>query len=76
MSDDAKQNGWIVGFLIAAGVFFYFGGEMLAKHTAWSDFQSPAGVGEIFGLLGSVVGAVGTALKIDLPSLLSRVKGS
>lgn len=66
MSETTHQRGYLAVFIIAAAAFFYFGGEMLAKHTAWSDFQTPAGVGEVFGLLGSTCGAVGAALKIDL----------
>lgn len=71
---ERAQQGWIVVFLIGAGVFFYQGGEMLATHTAWSDFRTPAGVGEVFTLLGAVVVAVAAALKIDLPNLISFVK--
>lgn len=63
---DTKQRGWLAIFVIAAAVFFYSGGEMLKNHTAWSDFQTPAGVGEVFALLASTFGAVGAALKIDL----------
>lgn len=71
---ERAQQGWIVIFLIAAAVFFYQGGEMLAAHSDWADFKTPAGVGEVFTLLAAVIGAVAAALKIDLPNLISFVK--
>lgn len=68
------QQGWIVVLLMAAAVFFYQGGEILAQHSDWADFRSPAGVGEVFTLLAAVIGAVAAALKIDLPNLLAFLK--
>jgi len=66
MSESTHQRGYLAVFIIAAAAFFYFGGEMLARHSDWNEFSTPAGVGEIFGLLASTFGTVGAALKIDL----------
>lgn len=68
------QQGWGLLLLVALAVFFYQGGEMLAEHSDWSDFKTPAGVGEVFTLLAAVVGAVAAALKIDLPNLLRAMR--
>ena len=68
------QQGWLLFLLVAAAVFFYQGGEMLAQHSDWSDFRTPAGVGEVFTLLAAVIGAVAAALKIDLPHVLTVFK--
>ena len=66
MTETNSQRTYGLVFLVAAAAFFYFGGEMLAKHSSWSDFKDPPGVAEIFGLLASVIGAVAAAFKIDL----------
>lgn len=66
MNESTKQRSSIAIFIVAGVAFFYFGGEMMAKHSNWADFATPPGVGEIFGLLASTLGAVGAALKIDL----------
>lgn len=66
MTTEHQQHAYVAAFLAAAVAFFYFGGEMLARHTSWSDFATPPGVGEIFGLLASVGVVVAAALKIDL----------
>ena len=71
---DRSQQGWLVVFVVAAATFFYFGGEMLASHTDWAEFKTPAGVGEIFGLFASVLGVAAAALKIDLPNLINMLK--
>ena len=76
MSDDVKQRSYLAIFIIAGAAFFYFGGEMLKNHTAWSEFSTPAGVGEVFGLLASTLGTVGAALKIDLDFLKRFYGGS
>ena len=67
------QGKWLLLLLIAAAVFFYQGGEMLAQHSEWADFRTPAGVGELFTLCAAVIGAVAAALKINLPALLASV---
>lgn len=68
------QQGWVLLLLVAAAVFFYQGGEMLASHSDWGEFKTPAGVGEIFTLLAAVIGALAAALKIDLPNLMRMVR--
>lgn len=68
------QGKWVVLLLVAAAVFFYQGAEMLAQHSDWTDFKTPAGVGEIFTVLAAVVAAVAAALKIDLGLLSAWTK--
>lgn len=63
-----------VVFVAGLVVFFYFGAEMLARHTAWTDFQTPAGVSDIFGLFASVTAAIGGALGINV-GVISKVLG-
>lgn len=68
----------IVVLLTGLASFFYFGGELLLRHSSWAEFRTPAGVGELFGLGFSVVVAVAGALGIKPDSLLSvftRFKG-
>lgn len=62
-------------FVIAMVAFFYFGSEMLKNHTNWNDFQTPAGVGEIFYLFASVFASIGAALGIDVSSLVRKFTG-
>lgn len=69
MSEQTGQRVSVVVFVSAAVAFFYFGGEMLARHTAWAEFQTPAGVGDICGLFASVGVVVAAALKIDIGGL-------
>ena len=71
---DRSQQGWLVVFVAAAAAFFYFGGEMLTHHSSWSEFSTPAGAGEIFTVLASVLGVVAAALKIDLANLINVLK--
>lgn len=66
MNENGQQRLALIVFLVGAGAFFYLGGEMLKHHTAWADFQAPAGVGEVFGIFASVIGAVAAALKLDV----------
>jgi hypothetical protein len=69
-----NQKVSITVFLIGLAAFFYFGSEMLANHTNWNEFKTPAGVGEIFGLLSSVTAVIAGALGIDVPSLLTSMR--
>jgi len=71
-----RQKVALTVFLAGLAAFFYFGSGILAKHTAWTDFQSPAGVGEIFGLGFSVVVTIGGALGINVIDLLRKVTKS
>lgn len=43
--------------------------EILQQHSTWTDFRTPAGVGEIIFAVFCGLVAVGAALGIDLPSL-------
>lgn len=63
-------------FLAGLTAFFYFGAEILAKHTAWTDFQTPVGMSDIFGLFASVCFAVGGALGMDTIGILRKVTGN
>jgi len=55
----------MTALLIGGTSFFYFGAEILARHTSWTDFQTPAGVGEVFGMLASTLAAVTGALGLN-----------
>ncbi len=63
----------VSGIVFIAGLFtfFYFGSEMLAKHTAWTDFKTPVGVGDIFGLFASVTASIGGALGVNVSKMLN-----
>jgi hypothetical protein len=63
-------------FFVGMSAFFYFGKEMLTNHTAWTDFQTPAGVGEIFGLFFSVVVAIGGALGVNVFDIIRKITGN
>ncbi len=41
------QQIWLFVFVAGLASFFYFGSDVLSKHTAWTEFQTPAGVGDI-----------------------------
>ena len=70
------QRVWLSVFLVGLGAFFYFGGEILARHSDWAEFRTPAGVGEVFGLGASVVMAIAGALglKTELVTQFFRRK--
>lgn len=70
-----NQKWILLVFVSGLGAFFYFGSEMLVKHTAWTEFQTPAGMADIFGLLASVTATVGAALGLDVANLVKRIKG-
>jgi len=70
-----KQNISLAVLISGIGSFFWFGSEILARHTSWVEFQTPAGVGEIFGLFFSVIAAVGAALGVDLGLLRKLING-
>lgn len=74
MGDETTQTRWMVVFVLAAGAFFYFGSEILMKHTDWGDFKTPPGVGEIFGLFASVSFVVAAALNIDILTFINRLR--
>lgn len=51
-------------FVVAGlGLFFYQGGELIAKHSTWAEVAAPAGIGELFKAAGgaclAVMGAFG-----------------
>lgn len=60
-------------FLCGVGAFFYFGQEVLRKHTAWTEYQTPAGVGDIFGLFFAVTVAIGGALGVNIIGIVRNV---
>lgn len=65
-----SQKVSVTVFICGLAAFFYYGKEILLKHTAWTDFQTPAGVGDIFGLFFSVTLAIGGALGINIFSIV------
>ena len=71
-----RQKIALTVFLAGLASFFYFGSGILSKHTAWTDFQTPAGVGEIFGLGFSVVVTIAGALGINVIDLVRKVTDS
>ena len=56
--------------LLGAIGFLYQLSEILMRHAEWSEFQRPAGVGEILFALVCGLTALGAALGLNIESLL------
>jgi hypothetical protein len=69
---ETRQKIAITVFITGLAAFFYFGSEMLVRHTAWTDFQTPVGVADIFGLMSSVTLAIAGALGINAFDLVRK----
>jgi hypothetical protein len=71
---DKKQTFFILVFVSGLGAFFYFGSEVLAKHSDWNSFSTPMGMSDIFRVLASVTATVGAALGINLSEIIKGLK--
>lgn len=55
-------------------VFLYQLGEILAKHSLWAEFRTPAGVGEICVASAAALVAFGGALFTDFSKLIDALR--
>jgi hypothetical protein len=69
-----QQKLSIIVFIAGLAAFFYFGQEVLAKHTDWNSFSTPVGMSDIFGVGLGVTGAVGGALGINITGIVKSMR--
>jgi hypothetical protein len=69
-----KDRAFALGVFAGTAGFLYQLQEMLKHHTAWADFKTPAGTGEVVFCLLCGLLAVGTALGVNVANLIQGFK--
>lgn len=64
----------VAALLSGLVVLLYQLGEILAKHSLWAEFRTPAGVGELCVCLAAALVAFGGALFTDFGKLMDAVR--
>ena len=64
------QKVYVTAFLVGLAALFYQLSEILMRHSVWTEFRDPAGVGELLAAGGYAILAVAGALGIDLKKIL------
>ena len=69
-----KDRTIAIAFLGGAIAFLYQMSEILMRHSAWSDFRTTAGVGEILFAAVMALLTIGAGVGLDLSSLVRGFK--